>query len=418
MGSDKTKLDTVLRGRLVRLAITASIVLSTFVGTIAISAIDSAPAAAYPVGPGYWLAASDGGIFSFGQAQFYGSTGGITLNKPIVAAAPYPFLEGYWLVASDGGVFSFGSARFFGSMGGKPLNKPIVGITPTPSGLGYWLVASDGGIFSFGDAKFHGSTGGMTLNKPIVGMAATPDGGGYWLVASDGGIFSFGDAKFYGSTGAMKLNKPIVGMSPTPTGAGYWLVASDGGIFSFGNAKFFGSTGAMTLNKPIIGMMVRPPLAVKVDAYVSNSSENSNWVDTPSGWQLQLNNNAGGSVPAGARVLGVAGLNVSQLQTLGFTVASGTCSVNEPYFLLTATNPTTKATDTRAYTCLNGGGGASPTFNPVTGAPGAAPLPANDVVASLDIVDSGTSTALTNIQAAGITVTDYRTFTAAGTAIG
>ncbi len=376
MGSDKTKLDTVLRGRLVRLAITASIVLSTFVGTIAISAIDSAPAAAYPIGPGYWLAASDGGIFSFGQAQFYGSTGGITLNKPIVAAAPYPFLEGYWLVASDGGVFSFGSARFFGSMGGKPLNKPIVGITPTPSGLGYWLVASDGGIFSFGDAKFHGSTGGMTLNKPIVGMAATPAGGGYWLVASDGGIFSFG------------------------------------------NAKFFGSTGAMTLNKPIIGMMVRPPLAVKVDAYVSNSSENSNWVDTPSGWQLQLNNNAGGSVPAGARVLGVAGLNVSQLQTLGFTVASGTCSVNEPYFLLTATNPTTKATDTRAYTCLNGGGGASPTFNPVTGAPGAAPLPANDVVASLDIVDSGTSTALTNIQAAGITVTDYRTFTAAGTAIG
>ena len=25
--------------------------------------------------------------------------------------------EGYWLVASDGGIFSFGDAKFYGSMG-------------------------------------------------------------------------------------------------------------------------------------------------------------------------------------------------------------------------------------------------------------------------------------------------------------
>ncbi len=28
-----------------------------------------------PDGHGYWLVASDGGIFSYGDAQFYGSTG-------------------------------------------------------------------------------------------------------------------------------------------------------------------------------------------------------------------------------------------------------------------------------------------------------------------------------------------------------
>jgi hypothetical protein len=38
-------------------------------------------------GGGYWLVASDGGIFSFGDATFYGSTGGITLNKPVVGMA-------------------------------------------------------------------------------------------------------------------------------------------------------------------------------------------------------------------------------------------------------------------------------------------------------------------------------------------
>ena len=150
---------------------------------------------------------------------------------------------GYRLVSSDGGIFTFGTARFFGSTGDAPLNRPIVGMASTPDGGGYWLVASDGGIFSLGDAAFFGSTGAVSLNSPIVGMASTPDGRGYWLVASDGGIFSFGDAAFHGSTGAMPLNEPIVGMAATHDGAGYCLVASDGGIFAFGDAWFQGRWG-------------------------------------------------------------------------------------------------------------------------------------------------------------------------------
>ncbi|MGA2836053.1 MAG: hypothetical protein ABSF84_05600 [Acidimicrobiales bacterium] len=204
--------------------------------------------------PGYWLTASDGGIFAFGDAGFYGSTGNLVLNKPIVGMGVTPDRGGYWLVASDGGIFAFGTAGFYGSTGNIVLNKPIVGMAATPDGRGYWLVASDGGIFSFGDAQFYGSAGNIVLNKPIVGMAATPDGGGYWLVASDGGVFSYGDAQFYGSTGNIVLNKPIVGMAANPNGGGYWMVASDGGIFSFGTSKFYGSAGNIVLNKPIVGM--------------------------------------------------------------------------------------------------------------------------------------------------------------------
>jgi len=210
--------------------------------------------AATPDGRGYWEVASDGGIFSFGDAPFYGSTGAIDLNKPIVGIAATPDGKGYWMVASDGGIFSFGDAPFYGSTGAIHLNKPIVGMASTPDGKGYWLVASDGGIFTFGDAAFYGSTGAIHLNEPIVGMASTSDGLGYWLVASDGGIFTFGDAQFYGSTGNLKLNIPIVGMTPTADGKGYWEVASDGGIFTFGDAGFYGSTGAIRLNKPIVGM--------------------------------------------------------------------------------------------------------------------------------------------------------------------
>jgi hypothetical protein len=191
-------------------------------------------------------------------AQFYGSTGALSLNKPIVGMAATPDSGGYWLVAADGGIFNYGDARFYGSTGALNLNKPIVGMASTPDGKGYWLVASDGGIFNYGDAQFYGSTGALNLNKPIVGMASTPDGKGYWLVASDGGIFNFGDAQFYGSTGALNLNKPIVGMASSSDGKGYWLVASDGGIFNFGDALFNGSTGAIHLNKPIVGMAAAP----------------------------------------------------------------------------------------------------------------------------------------------------------------
>jgi hypothetical protein len=175
------------------------------------------------------------------------------LNQPIVGMASTANGGGYWNVASDGGLFAFGNAAFFGSMGGHPLNRPIVGMASTRAGHGYWEAASDGGLFAFGDAGFYGSTGSLLLNKPVVGMASTPDGRGYWLVASDGGLFAFGDAAFYGSMGGHPLNRPVVGMASNGS-QGYWLVASDGGIFSFGTAPFYGSTGSLALVQPVVGM--------------------------------------------------------------------------------------------------------------------------------------------------------------------
>jgi calcineurin-like phosphoesterase family protein/quinohemoprotein amine dehydrogenase alpha subunit-like protein len=205
-------------------------------------------------GKGYWLVASDGGIFAFGDAKFHGSTGNIRLVKPIVGMATTPTGNGYWLVASDGGIFAFGDAAFYGSTGAIKLAKPIIGMMPTPSGNGYWMIASDGGVFAYGDAKFHGSTGSLKLASPIVGVAATPTGGGYWFTGANGAIYAFGDAGFFGAAGDSRLAKPIVGMAATNSGKGYWLVASDGGIFAYGDAKFHGSTGNIKLNQPIVGL--------------------------------------------------------------------------------------------------------------------------------------------------------------------
>ena len=210
-------------------------------------------------------------------------------EQPIVGMAATPDGKGYWLVASDGGIFNFGDAGFYGSTGSIDLNAPIVGMASTPDGHGYWLVAKRWRHlqlrrrrllwlhrgFAFAHThRGHGShtgrpwvlaggqrwwhlqlrgrrllsarPGRMHLNKPIVGMAATPDGRGYWLVASDGGIFNFGDAGFYGSTGAHASQQADRRHGAHARRQGVLVAASDGGIFNFGDAPFHGSVGART----------------------------------------------------------------------------------------------------------------------------------------------------------------------------
>jgi len=240
---------------------------------------------------GYWFVATDGGIFAYGDAPFYGSTGSIKLNRPVYGMAPTPGGGGYWMVADDGGIFAFGNAKFFGSTGGQQLPHPIIGMATTPAGQGYWLTGSGGEVYPFGNSPDVGSlpvapsapivaiaatpTGnGLWLagadgrvyprgdaadlgsaaagRDPVVGIAATPSGGGYWLATKGGHVYAFGDAPDKGST--PPPNKPIVGIASSPSGLGYWMCGTDGGIFAFGDAPFLGSTGSIKLNKPVVGM--------------------------------------------------------------------------------------------------------------------------------------------------------------------
>jgi hypothetical protein len=72
-----------------------------------------------------------------------------------------PSGKGYWVCGSDGGVFTYGDAEFHGSLGDVDLEAPIVGMAPTPTGRGYWLLGQDGGVFTFGDAPFYGAPTGV-----------------------------------------------------------------------------------------------------------------------------------------------------------------------------------------------------------------------------------------------------------------
>ncbi|MGD9794969.1 MAG: hypothetical protein AB7V43_15975 [Acidimicrobiia bacterium] len=69
-------------------------------------------------------------------------------------------------------MFSFGDAEFFGSTGGFTLAAPIVDTLATSTGKGYRLVAADGGIFAFGSASFAGSAAAIGLARPAVAVIA------------------------------------------------------------------------------------------------------------------------------------------------------------------------------------------------------------------------------------------------------
>ena len=195
---------------------------------------------------GYWLVGSDGGIFTFGSAQFYGSTGSIRLQRPVVGISPTANKGGYWLVASDGGIFAFGDAGYFGSIPGDglspagsglphSLNAPIVAMVPSSDGGGYFMVASDGGVFAFGDARFAGSCPGMGgCSGAAVAVVPDASGNGYWLVTQTGNVYAFGDARFYGAPG--NQGSPVTSAARTADGGGYWVLLADGAVYAYGDA--------------------------------------------------------------------------------------------------------------------------------------------------------------------------------------
>ena len=210
---------------------------------------------------GYWLVGSDGGVFAFGSAQFYGSIGSRHLQRPVVDITPTADKNGYWLAGSDGGVFAFGDAGFYGSIPGfglqpagsgqmNSLNSPIVGMVPSSDGDGYFMVASDGGVFAFGDARFAGSCPGIGgCSGAAVAVVPDASGEGYWVVTQTGHVYSFGDARYYGAPGPNSV--PVTSAAETPDGRGYWILFANGAISSYGDAiSYPGPTSAVNSQNP------------------------------------------------------------------------------------------------------------------------------------------------------------------------
>ena len=212
---------------------------------------------------GYWLDASDGGVFSFGDTQFYGSIPGLglhpagsglpnSLNAPIVGMVPSNDDGGYFMVASDGGVFAFGDAHFAGSCPGiGGCAGAAVAVMPDSSGKGYWVVTQTGNVYGFGDAPYFGAPG--NTGSPVTSAVRTPNGGGYWILTANGTVYNYGNAGNYGdAAGSFGGSNPATAIFTTSDGGGYWMASANGTVDNYGDAPNDGGMSGTHLNGSII----------------------------------------------------------------------------------------------------------------------------------------------------------------------
>ena len=80
------------------------------------------------------IEANVAGTYALTAAYGGDSANASSTSAPVNLVAVHygqPGTQGYWLVGSDGGIFSFGAAQFYGSTGALRLQRPVVGITAT-----------------------------------------------------------------------------------------------------------------------------------------------------------------------------------------------------------------------------------------------------------------------------------------------
>jgi hypothetical protein len=159
-------------------------------------------------GGGTWSVDPAGRVTATGGAPWYGDAGHIDLWQPIVGIASTVSGRGYWLAARDSGVFSYGNAAFHGNLISQLiardhlppgtltganildyLHGEIVDIAST--GDGYYLLGKDGGVFSFGRLPFHGSMSGRLASAAVDlrmvqgGYVITEASGLEWVCRGD-----------------------------------------------------------------------------------------------------------------------------------------------------------------------------------------------------------------------------------------
>ena len=190
---------------------------------------------------GYWLVAGDGGIFTFGDARFYGSTGAMRLNQPVIGMAPHADRAGYWLFAGDGGIFTFGDAAFYGSTGGLHLNQPIVGMAPPPTATatGWWPPTAASSPSATPGSSGRPAACASTSRSSAWCRPPTAAATGWWrpTAASSPSATpaSRVAARSRASTGRCVAVVPTAGRRGLPASLG-----PSGGIYTFGDAPYFG----------------------------------------------------------------------------------------------------------------------------------------------------------------------------------
>lgn len=202
---------------------------------------------------GYWIVTASGKVTAVGAARHHRDLTGSPPQHPIVGIAARSD-GGYWLAATDGAVYAFGDATYAGRADNP--TQPITGIAAAGYTNGYWLTTTDGTVYAYGDARtLDRRSERAPAPQPIVAIA--PSGyyaDGYWLLSQDGTVTPYGDAPLYPGP-AGKLKAPATGMTRT-NGGGIWVASSDGHVYGTGVAEDHGSAPDRRPDHPLVAIVL------------------------------------------------------------------------------------------------------------------------------------------------------------------
>jgi murein DD-endopeptidase MepM/ murein hydrolase activator NlpD len=207
-------------------------------------------------GRGYWVVDRGGAVTPLGTARSFGDARSVR-HAAIVNITRSRTGNGYYLLASDGRVFRYGDAPPVGWPEGA--RTTFVGMNRTATGDGYWVLDSRGRVFAYGNARDFGDL--PAGSGTAVGLAGTATNNGYWVLTSDGRVHTFGDAVDLGDPVDLGVcvDSAAVRIRRTASGRGYWVAMSDGDIHQFGDAFDFGDPNDPAWwHFPIVDMALQP----------------------------------------------------------------------------------------------------------------------------------------------------------------
>ena len=192
--------------------------------------------------PGYWLLGADGGIFTFGNAKFFGSTGAMRLNQPVVGMASAARQQrATGSSRPTAAIFSFGERQVLrldrrrctstsrSSAWPRRARARATGSSPR-----------DGGIFTFGDAKFYGSTGGAPPRPADRRHGAHAVGQGLLAGRGRRRHLHVRRRRVLRIGGGPRASASSSAWRRRPTAAATGCSNSVGQVFTFGDAPYFG----------------------------------------------------------------------------------------------------------------------------------------------------------------------------------
>jgi SpoIID/LytB domain protein len=211
-----------------------------------------------PGPPGYHILNRAGGIYTFGNAKYFGNLIDRGYPGPGIGLADTPDGKGYAILNTGGGLYTFGNAKYYGNLIDRGYPGPAVAISMTPSGQGYAILNSGGGLYTFGDAKYFGNLIDKGYPGRAVSLSYTPSGKGYVILTDAGALYTFGDAAYRGNLIDHGFPGPAVSVAHTRAGGGYYILTQSGALYSFDYAPYFGNLLDNGFPGPAVALSTTP----------------------------------------------------------------------------------------------------------------------------------------------------------------